>query len=114
MLEDAVRNVGPEFLVVGIGQLVVNDLGQDVIFLGQPRQLVDLDEGEDRRLLDQDVLAGFQGGAGWLKMSVVGGGNAAPLADRWLQPVSDDPQDRLDGFGLATWGTWGNANGRNG
>lgn len=45
---------------------------------------------------------------------VVGAGNAAPLVDRWLQPVSDDPQDRLDGFGLVTWGTWGNANGRNG
>jgi CRISPR-associated protein Cmr3 len=45
---------------------------------------------------------------------VVGGGNAAPLADRWLQPVSDDKQDQLDGFGLATWGTWGDVNGRNG
>jgi CRISPR-associated protein Cmr3 len=28
------------------------------------------------------------------------------LAGRWLQPVSDDPQDRNDGFGLAVWGTW--------
>lgn len=45
---------------------------------------------------------------------VIGGGSAAPLADQWLQPVSDDKQDQLDGFGLATWGTWGNANGRNG
>jgi CRISPR-associated protein Cmr3 len=30
----------------------------------------------------------------------------APLAQRWLQPVSDHPQDRNDGFGLAVWGTW--------
>ena len=30
----------------------------------------------------------------------------AALADRWLQPVSDDQQDRNDGFGLAVWGTW--------
>ena len=31
---------------------------------------------------------------------------AASLAQRWLHPVSDDPQDRRDGFGLAAWGTW--------
>ena len=43
---------------------------------------------------------------------VIGSDNAAPLADRWLHPVSNDEQDRLDGFGLATWGTWGDANGR--
>lgn len=24
----------------------------------------------------------------------------------WLQPVSDDEQERRDGFGLALWGTW--------
>jgi CRISPR-associated protein Cmr3 len=36
---------------------------------------------------------------------VVGGGTAVSLADRWLQPVSDE-QDRRDGFGLAAWGTW--------
>lgn len=24
----------------------------------------------------------------------------------WLQPVSDDPEDCRDGFGLALWGTW--------
>ena len=24
----------------------------------------------------------------------------------WLRPVSDAPQDRNDGFGLAVWGTW--------
>lgn len=24
----------------------------------------------------------------------------------WLQPVSDDPQERRDGFGLAVWGVW--------
>lgn len=33
-------------------------------------------------------------------------GDAAPLADLWLQSVSDDEQERRDGFGLATWGTW--------
>ncbi|OPX70903.1 MAG: CRISPR-associated protein [Methanoregulaceae archaeon PtaB.Bin009] len=37
-------------------------------------------------------------------------GSAAALAERcWLQSVSDDPQDRLDGFGLTLWGTWNNS-----
>lgn len=34
-------------------------------------------------------------------------GDAADLASSlWLQPVSDDQQERRDGFGLALWGTW--------
>lgn len=33
-------------------------------------------------------------------------GKASDLADRWLEPVSDDGQDRRDGFGLAAWGIW--------
>ncbi len=33
-------------------------------------------------------------------------GDAASLADLWLQSVSDDEQERRDGFGLSTWGIW--------
>jgi CRISPR-associated protein Cmr3 len=33
-------------------------------------------------------------------------GSASDLADRWLEPVSDDEQDCRDGFGLAVWGVW--------
>jgi CRISPR-associated protein Cmr3 len=33
-------------------------------------------------------------------------GDAAPLADLWLQSVSDEEQERRDGFGLAVWGIW--------
>lgn len=33
-------------------------------------------------------------------------GAAASLADRWLHPLSDNEQERRDGFGLALWGTW--------
>lgn len=33
-------------------------------------------------------------------------GKASGLADRWLESVSDDEQDRRDGFGLAVWGVW--------
>ena len=44
--------------------------------------------------------------AGGVYFFEVVGGNAASLAHGWLQPVSDDEQDRRDGFGLAVWGTW--------
>jgi CRISPR-associated protein Cmr3 len=33
-------------------------------------------------------------------------GKAGEIADLWLEPVSDDEQDRRDGFGLAVWGIW--------
>ncbi len=33
-------------------------------------------------------------------------GNGQSLADGWLRSVSDLPQDRNDGFGLAVWGIW--------
>lgn len=34
-------------------------------------------------------------------------GDASVLSSQaWLAPVSDDPQDRRDGYGLAIWGIW--------
>ena len=33
-------------------------------------------------------------------------GDASELSKCWLQSVSDGDQERLDGFGLALWGTW--------
>jgi CRISPR-associated protein Cmr3 len=33
-------------------------------------------------------------------------GSPQELEKAWLQPVSDDPQDQRDGFGLALWGVW--------
>jgi CRISPR-associated protein Cmr3 len=33
-------------------------------------------------------------------------GSGSCLANRWLESVSDDEQDRRDGFGLAAWGVW--------
>ena len=44
--------------------------------------------------------------AGGVYFFEVVGSSAAGLARGWLQPVSDDEQDRRDGFGLAAWGTW--------
>lgn len=36
----------------------------------------------------------------------VDSGDPVSLSHRWLQPVSDDAQDRRDGFGLGLWGPW--------
>lgn len=33
-------------------------------------------------------------------------GEAAALSELWLHSVSDDEQERRDGFGLAVWGVW--------
>ncbi len=37
---------------------------------------------------------------------VEGAADGRTLAERWLEAVSDDPQDQRDGFGLAVWGVW--------
>lgn len=44
--------------------------------------------------------------AGSVYFFEVVGGAAQELADLWLAPVSDGPQDSNDGFGLAMWGLW--------
>jgi CRISPR-associated protein Cmr3 len=44
--------------------------------------------------------------AGGVYFFEVVNGTAAALKTRWLEPVSDDAQDRGDGFGLAAWGVW--------
>lgn len=45
--------------------------------------------------------------AGSVYFFEVTNGNGANLAkDAWLKPVSDNEQDRLDGYGLALWGIW--------
>lgn len=44
--------------------------------------------------------------AGGVYFFEVRDGNAAELGERWFESVSDDEQDRRDGFGLALWGIW--------
>jgi CRISPR-associated protein Cmr3 len=44
--------------------------------------------------------------AGGVYFFEVAQGKASDLAECWLKPVSDDEQDRRDGFGLAAWGVW--------
>ena len=44
--------------------------------------------------------------AGGVYFFGVTSGSAAALAGRWLEPVSDAPQECRDGFGLAAWGIW--------
>lgn len=44
--------------------------------------------------------------AGGVYFFEVASGSAASLDKWWLEPVSDAPQERRDGFGLAAWGIW--------
>ncbi len=44
--------------------------------------------------------------AGGVYFFEVENGSAATLTSRWLESVSDDDQDKRDGFGLAVWGIW--------
>jgi CRISPR-associated protein Cmr3 len=44
--------------------------------------------------------------AGSVYFFVVDGDRAALWRDAWLEPMSDNEQDRRDGLGLALWGTW--------
>ncbi len=49
--------------------------------------------------------------AGSVYFFVVVSGDAATLAEKlWLRSVSDEDQDRRDGFGLALWGVWNDTN----
>ncbi|MBS3932831.1 MAG: type III-B CRISPR module-associated protein Cmr3 [Truepera sp.] len=44
--------------------------------------------------------------AGSVYFFEIEGGNPSDLLESWLRPVSDNEQDRKDGFGLALWGVW--------
>ena len=44
--------------------------------------------------------------AGSVYFFTVESGTSADLIPCWLRPVSDESQDRNDGFGLALWGIW--------
>ncbi len=46
---------------------------------------------------------------------ILEGGSAQNLAETlWLRPISDDVQERRDGFGLALWGLWKETNNEDG
>src|SRR5262249_23604196 len=76
VLEDAVDHVSAQLLVVGVAELVVDKLCKDPVLPGQRVQRVQLQQPEDRRLLDQDVLAGGQRFASPIEVAVIGRGNA--------------------------------------
>jgi hypothetical protein len=41
VLKDAIEDVGPQLLVVGVGELVVDDLGEDAFLLSERLQRVE-------------------------------------------------------------------------
>jgi len=72
----------PQFLVIGIGQFVVNHFGEDVIFLGQSDQVIELLKCENGRFLDQHMLPGTQSRFCRLEMPVVGRGDTDHIDTR--------------------------------
>ena len=59
-IEYAVGDMGAQFFVVRVGQLVIDHLGQDISFPGKSFQLVKFLQPQHRGFLDQDVFAGLQ------------------------------------------------------
>ncbi len=105
--QHAVQDVGAQLLVVGVGQLVVDDLRQHLMPLGEGGQHVQLLKTQHRRLLDEDVFAGGQRLTGGVKMPVVRRGDAnhvhAPreqLRDG-VRPGAADERPDAAGGGLA-------------
>src|SRR5207237_1139390 len=75
VLQHPVDDVSAELLVIGVGQLVVDHSRQYAPCPSQFLQLVQFLQPQDRRFLDQDVLAGGEGGAGGGEVAVVGRGD---------------------------------------
>ena len=65
-----------QFLMIGIEQLMVDDLGQDSFFARQAAKLVELSQRQHRRLFDQYMLAGGKRGLGSRKVAVIWRGDA--------------------------------------
>ncbi len=75
----------PQLFVVRIEQLVIDDLGQHLAVAGKLLERVEFGERQDRRLFEQQVLAGLEDGAGRIEMPVVRGGDANEVDARGQQ-----------------------------
>ena len=103
VLQDAVGDVRPQLLVIGIGELVVDDLGEHAVRFGEALKLVEFLKRQDGRLLDQDVLAGLEGQPCRLEVAVVGRGDAdgVDAGCRAGRPTASGPAKLWKGGELA-------------
>ena len=90
MAQHVIGDVGAKFLVVGIGQFVVNDLGKHAMPASQTQQFIELLQAENGWFLNEDVLPGLEGLFGGLKMAGVRGGNTDHV-----NPVRKQPRDGI-------------------
>ena len=62
--------------MIGIGQFVVDDLGENAVAPCESVEFIQLLQTQHRRLFDQDVLAGFKSQSRRVEMPVVRRGDA--------------------------------------
>ena len=74
--QHAVHDMGAQLFMIGVGQLVVDDLGEDALAAGEGVEFIQFLQTQHRRLFDEDVLAGCQRQAGGVEMAVVRRGDA--------------------------------------
>jgi len=89
MLEYALGDEGAEFLVVGIGEFVVNDFGENTVFVGESDKFIEFGEAEYGRFLDEDVFAGDEGRTSCLEVPVVRSGDANRINTASNKAVDD-------------------------
>ena len=75
-MQHAVGDVRPQLFVIGIGKLVIDDLGQDVLLAGEGVEFIEFLQTQHRRLFDEDVLAREEAAAGGVEVAIVRRGDA--------------------------------------
>ncbi len=75
VLQYAVDDMGAQFFMIGIRQLMIDDLGEGPIARCRLEQDVQFLQTQNGGLLNKNMLAGFQGKAGGLVVPVIGGGD---------------------------------------
>ena len=60
VLQDTISDQRPHFLVIGVEQFVIHDLGEQVFLAGNRLQLIQFLQFQNRRLLNQQMSSGFQ------------------------------------------------------
>ena len=79
----SVRDKRAKLLVIRVEQLVINDLGEQVLLARKGQQLVEFVEPQHGRFFDQDMAARLKNRAGGIEVTVVGCGDARKVNARF-------------------------------